>query len=56
MSDSHGSITREAKVPTNVVKDLGVDIGFLQPSYASKLAHQQVRSSNKREMKSKKAL
>ena len=54
MSDSHGSITREAKVPTNVVKDLGVDVGFLQPSYVSKLAHQQVRSTNKREMMSKK--
>ena len=50
MSDDHGSITREAKAPVNVVKDLGVDISYLQPSYANKFAHQQNRKSNKAEI------
>ena len=48
MSDEHGSVTREAKPPTNISADLGEEVAFLQPSHANKWAHQQKRSMNKK--------
>ena len=48
MSDEHGSITREAKPPTNLTQDLGDDITFLGASHANKWVHQQKRSLNRK--------
>jgi hypothetical protein len=49
MSDEHGSITREAKVPPNLEKDIiEEDVTFLQPSHMNKYMHQKMRCENKK--------
>merc|ERR1711957_246212 len=47
MSDDHGSLTREARVPPNVMAGVSQDVAFLQPSMISKIQHQQNRAINR---------
>lgn len=47
MSDDHGSLTREAKVPPNVMADVTQEVAFLQPSMISKIQQQQHRAKNR---------
>ena len=48
MSDDHGSMTREAKVPPNVATEEDEDVKFLQPSQMNRLMHQQHRAKNRK--------
>lgn len=50
MSDDHGSLTREAKVPPNVMKEVEEDVAFLQPSQINRFRHQMNRAMNKKKM------
>ena len=51
MSDNHGSITREAKVPPNVAKEVKAEVAFLPQSQMNKWNQQMNRAMNKMKRK-----
>ena len=49
MSDDYGSVTREAKVPSNLeIQEEEQDVGFLATSHANKYRQQKIRSHNRK--------